>query len=308
MTDASLHRGPAILLVTYNGWALTEACLQGLRELVSEGYAIVVADNGSTDGTPRHSVNRFPEICCVSTGGNLGFGAGNNCAARQVPLADPLLFVNNDTLPSAQDIRQLVASWRHLSTETAAPVVLAPRILNADGSTQSSWFAPWHSRSFFFNALRTEASAARILQGTLTSRDDGVFEVGWTSAVCWVLSRSLWQATRGFDESIFMYNEDLDWAWRARTLGAQFLLDTRCSLVHLGGGSAVSSLSRSLQHDRSLYYVLGKHLGFKGRIWSISYRIIRSTLRILLLLPFLWKASARRSVRLHAALLFRVFG
>lgn len=308
MTDWKEHRGPAILLVTYNGWALTEACLRGLQELISEGYAIVVADNGSTDGTPQHILNRFPEICCVPTGGNLGFGAGNNCAAQQVPLADPLLFVNNDTLPSAQDIRQLVSSWRRWSGEIKAPVILAPRILNADGSIQSSWFAPWSSARFFFNAFRSETAAAKVLQGTLTSREADVFEVGWTSAVCWILSRSLWQATRGFDESIFMYNEDLDWAWRARALGAHFLLDTRCSLVHLGGGSAVSSLSRSLQHDHSLYYVLGKHLGLLGRLWSISYRIIRSALRIMLLLPFLWKKSARHSVRLHCALLFRVFG
>ncbi|MEG2021349.1 MAG: glycosyltransferase, partial [Oscillospiraceae bacterium] len=44
-------------------------------------------------------------------------------------------------------------------------------------------------------------------------------EVSWASGACFVLRRNVFEKTGGFDESIFMYGEDVDLSWHIRTLG-----------------------------------------------------------------------------------------
>ncbi len=293
---------PAILLVAYNGWELTCECLRRLYPLCEEGFSLVLADNGSSDGTPEKVRQLFPKVELVTQKANLGFGAANNRAASHAMKANPLILLNNDTLPDPGLMRALVKSQQEAEAVCSSPVVMAPAILNPDGSPQGSWGAAIDPLQFFLNAFRSEKGASRHVQGNLSPVKEGRWqEAFWTSAVCWVFPRSLWEELGGFDESIFMYNEDMDLAWRARERGARFFLDTALPLVHLGGASSVSSYARTSQHDSSLYYVLGKHWGLRGRLLSRTFRIARSSLRILLL-----SLSPRRNrarLCLHARLL-----
>ena len=41
----------AIIMVTYNGWPITQNCLADLAALPQDNFVIAVADNASTDGT-----------------------------------------------------------------------------------------------------------------------------------------------------------------------------------------------------------------------------------------------------------------
>lgn len=49
------------------------------------------------------------------------------------------------------------------------------------------------------------------------------------------------------DESYWLYAEDLDWCWRARQKGIRLVYDPRLSLVHSGGQSADTIMSRREQ-------------------------------------------------------------
>lgn len=301
---------PAILMVTFNGWEMTLACLKGIYPLVTEdGWEIVVTDNASTDGTPQKIKALFPRVRCIALDRNVGFGAANNRAAQEVPQAKQLILLNNDTLLSAETLRGLASSHEQAQTRLGQAIVMAPQVLFPNREVQPNWCALPRPARFFRNAFLTETQAAHHIQGPLLPVSGmTLYEAGWTSAVCWVFPRPLWEKLRGFDERIFMYNEDLDLAWRASHQGARFLLDTSLQLIHLGGGSAVSSFSRSSQHDLSLQYVLGKHWGFSGILLSKTFRITRSLLRILLLAPRAWQdSSTRAKLVLHARLLGLVF-
>ena len=49
--------------------------------------------------------------------------------------------------------------------------------------------------------------------------DTVTFESPWVSGACMAIPRALFEATGGFDETFFMYCEDVDLSWRARGLG-----------------------------------------------------------------------------------------
>ena len=108
---------------------------------------------------------------------------------------------------------------------------------------------------------------------------------------------------RFFDEKIFMYYEDGDLALRARKLGARFFICSDIPLTHLGGGSAQNSLSRALQHDRAQQYVFTKHFGIKGLLLSKIFRILRSFVRIVSVIPCIGNPEKRKYLLHHLSLL-----
>lgn len=313
----------AIILVTYNGWSLTENCLRDLSSLPDSDFVIAIADNGSEDCTVEKIRKEFPDVHVYPLKQNLGFGAANNHAIRELASEgfdfDSICLLNNDTRFDATEIIKLKQSFEHIENQVKSlngrekHVVLAPTVNNVEGNRQNNFFAGLGPDGigfiqFYLNAFRSESAAARILEGvpqkmqldytsSPSSLKMDLEETCWTSAVCWMLSRTLWESTGGFDENIFMYYEDAELALRLRKNGTRFFITPRSIITHLGGGSAKSSLSRALQHDRSQQYVFRKHFGMRGLILSKLFRFSRSLVRILAAIPGSIIGCARQEKR-----------
>lgn len=298
----------AIILVTYNGWEMTQDCLRDLSSQLADSkqYVVAVADNASTDGTPERIREKFPTVHVYPCKDNLGFGRANNLAIRSLirdgENFDAICLLNNDTRFDSQMIPQLRNALNQ-QVETCKYAIVVPQVKNPDGSEQPNYFAGLGpegigSMAFFANAFRNEAQAARILQGKPTYNGNYA-ETHWASGVCWMLSRDLYDDLQKggefFDERIFMYYEDADLALRARKLGAQFFICKNVVLTHLGGGSAQSNTRRALQHDRAQQYVFKKHFGFRGYLLSKSFRFCRSLARIAASLPRCFGSNGKQT-------------
>ena len=71
----------SVSIVSYNTRDLLRDCLNALVAREKEGEAaleIIVADNGSSDGSVEMVRDEFPHVTLVETGGNIGYGRGNN--------------------------------------------------------------------------------------------------------------------------------------------------------------------------------------------------------------------------------------
>ena len=94
-----MRRSPAtIVILAWNAWESTEACLDSLRPTLGVRDQVVVVDNGSTDATPRR-LGRYPWIEVVTNPENRGFAGGCNDGAA-LARHDILVFLNNDTVLS----------------------------------------------------------------------------------------------------------------------------------------------------------------------------------------------------------------
>lgn len=297
----------AIILVTFNGYSMTRACLSSLARLSRGEWILAVADNASTDGTPERIREDFPDVFVFEMGRNAGFGFANNEAVRRLKnLAafDTVCFLNNDTLNAAEALETLARDLE-LAQKSGEKVIFAPKILGVNGNQQFSFYRKYSLAEFFLNAFRSVEAATKILNGTPKKVDGTKFlECFYSSAVCWFMQLSAFEEIGGFDERIFMYYEDDDFGYRARKLGYKFYLDPSASLTHLGGGSSQNSLSRSLQCDSSQEYFFGKHFGKKGRVVSKAFRVVRSSVRVLVSIPSMpFSQKTRTYAAMHLKLL-----
>ena len=82
-------RAPAVdpdrvvaVVLNWNGGEETAECLRSLRALEGAVPQIVLADNGSTDGSVEALLEEDPELTVLRFGENLGYAGGNNRAMR----------------------------------------------------------------------------------------------------------------------------------------------------------------------------------------------------------------------------------
>src|SRR5664279_2479168 len=93
-----------IILLNWNGWQDTIACVESCRKLSYPNFRILIVDNGSTDNSEAILRERLPDIELLQTGANLGFAGGNNVGIRHALAqgADYVWLLNNDTVVDAE--------------------------------------------------------------------------------------------------------------------------------------------------------------------------------------------------------------
>ena len=98
-----------VIVLNWNGLRYLGRCMTALMQTTypSDRFKVILADNASTDGSPAWVRKRFPDIQVLETGGNLGFGAGNNRAIRAI--GSPFVaLLNTDTAVQADWLLHLV--------------------------------------------------------------------------------------------------------------------------------------------------------------------------------------------------------
>lgn len=200
----------AVVVVTWNGWADTAACLDSLRRISHRPLSIIVSDNGSVDETLPRLASDFPEVHVVENGENLGFAGGNNRGiARALTMAaDGILVLNNDTIVEPGFIEPLVAAL----TEDANLGVVSPVITYPDD--RGIWFAG--------SEIDETTSLVHHRQFALWPPQRGLPERISTPSVtgcCLLARREVFEQVGGFDERFFLIFEDADWSMRIRRAG-----------------------------------------------------------------------------------------
>jgi N-acetylglucosaminyl-diphospho-decaprenol L-rhamnosyltransferase len=233
---------PAVYIPNHNGAPRLGAALESLQAQ-SRPVDVVVADNGSSDGSVELVRERFPEVTLLEMGANLGFGPALNRAVRMHP-ADPLILFNNDAV-AAPDFVAALLDAHATGAQSVAGVLAqerAPELIDSAGVIADRTLMG-------FDYLHGEPLAAAA-----TAADP----LGPTGGAA-LYSRPAFNAVDGFDERIFLYYEDLDLALRMAAAGA------RCRLAP--GATAVHAYSVSLGAGSS------RKFAFTG--WSRGYMLRR---------------------------------
>ena len=253
-------------VVNYNAKPYLLECIASLRrEAVAE---VVVADNGSIDGSEAAVRAADPEVTYVQTGANLGYGTGVNRAVAGSSGEQPfLLCLNADARVEAGALAAMLAAFE------ARPEVgiVGPRIEDPDGTLYPS------VRTFPKPADAVGHAVLGMVWGSnpftrryrmLDLDHDVAADVDWVSGSCFLIRRSCWDAIGGFDEGYFMYAEDVDLCWRARKAGWEVAFEPAARVVHVGGVST----------DRHPYRMIAEHhrglLRFAARTSSGLERLL----------------------------------
>jgi GT2 family glycosyltransferase len=119
--------GLAVVIVNFNTREALCACIASA--LAEGATAIVVADNGSDDGSVDAVRQRFPSVIVDVDASNPGYGAAANRAIRRCAETNVLLL-NSDTRLRAGALAGLS---QYLVDHPGAGIV-GPKLLNSDGT------------------------------------------------------------------------------------------------------------------------------------------------------------------------------
>jgi N-acetylglucosaminyl-diphospho-decaprenol L-rhamnosyltransferase len=238
------------VVVNYNAKEYLLSCLESLYE---EGVAmVVVADNGSTDGSGQAVLERYPTAKWVPTGANLGYGGGANVGAALVG-GMYLLVSNADVVVAEGSVRGM----RDFLETNPQVAVVGPRILDATGALYPSarrfpdmLEALGHGIVGQFWAGNPFSRRYRMTDWDHSERR----EVDWVSGACFLARREAWDEVGGFDSAFFMYMEDVDLCMRLRAKGWSIGYEPAAEVVHVQGVSADQHPYRMLfAHHMSMW-------------------------------------------------------
>ena len=207
-----------VAVVSWNTRELLRRCLRSLEPEVEVGRADVwVVDNGSSDGSRELVRDEFPTVTLIEPDRNLGFGPAVNVVARQTT-SDWVAPANADIELGEGALERLL----EVGNSDPAIGCVAPRLGVPDGTTQHSVY-PFPGPVV---ALATHLAKPRVAP-RLGDRycliggwdPDRPREVDWPVGAFMIVRREAWDAVGGFDDSQWMFAEDLDLGWRLARAG-----------------------------------------------------------------------------------------
>lgn len=286
----------SIIIVNWNSRDYVRKCVQSIyANACATAFEIIVVDGASYDGCGEMLAREFPAVRFVQSRVNAGFAAGNNLGAERSQ-GRVLLFLNPDTEVIGNALDRLFETLNQLPHTG----IVGARLLNTDGTLQTSCIQSFPT---VLNQVLDAECLRRIfprsrLWGMMALFDEtqnaGPIEV--ISGACIMIKRSIFQMVSGFDESYFMYSEDLELCYRVREAGFDCLYVPDAQIIHHGGGSSNSarSMFSTVMTRQSIFRFLKRH---RGRFVAGCYRAAMG-ISSLIRLPLIAVAnSAKRLVR-----------
>jgi GT2 family glycosyltransferase len=229
----------AVLVVTYQSARDIGSLIESLRaEASTHRLRVIVADNASTDGTMR-VLCAHPDVIVYETGGNLGYAAGVNTAARAASDAESMLVLNADLRVKPGCIEKL----RKRQQLVGAGVVV-PRIVDAAGNTYTSLrYEPSLIRALGDAAFGGRWASRPSLLSEIERRQSAYEEahmVDWATGAALLIDREVANGVGDWDERFFLYSEETDFLRRVRQTGSTVWYEPDAVVQHSQGGSGSS--------------------------------------------------------------------
>lgn len=240
----------SVVIVTYNGRDLALETLRSARENAGAiSVEWLVADSGSTDGTPE-AVERHMPQARVFRCRNLGFAHGNNVALRAAR-GRYVLLLNPDVEIGRGTLADLVAALDERPRVGAASVVqrgaggeLLPSIRRFPSPARDLGEALFCPR---WPALRHVQELDMDFERYFDERP-----ADWLSGAFLIVRRDAVETVGLMDERFFLYSEEIDWCYRICQAGWEIRHLPVMEITHHCGGYAPERVAE-LCHSRVLF-------------------------------------------------------
>ena len=221
----------AVVILNWNGRDMMRRFLPSVVQHSQPEGLVIVADNGSTDGSLSMLASEFPDVVQLPLPQNYGFAEGYNQALKQIE-APYYLLLNSDVEVPAGWLTPLLA-YMEQHPETA---VCQPKLLC---QARKEEFEYAGGAGGFIDRLGYPFCRGRVF-GTL-ERDQGQYDhtvpLLWATGAALLIRRTDWQQSGGLDGRFFAHMEEIDLCWRLRTRGRGIVCVSQSVAYHVGGGT-----------------------------------------------------------------------
>jgi len=234
------------IIVNHNGETHLGRCLESLDGF---GAEVLLVDNASDDGSLSLVRERFPQVKVFPQQENLGFAAANNLAAEKAS-GEMLLLLNTDAWLDRGALDRLTVK---LANRPDVGLV-APRLRYPDGRRQFSWSPARGIVGEVLQRVRNPFEAWAWGQGSLARGLARLVGPIWYTAACVLVRTEAFRAVGGFDESFFMYFEDVDLCIRLGAAGWRLVEEPGAVVYHAGGVASQRQVDDLYRPSQLLYY------------------------------------------------------
>ena len=259
----------AIVILNWNGEQWLRRFLLNVVELSKNDARVIVADNGSTDGSVSWIRANAPEVEVVQMPENRGFAGGYNEALKQVE-AEFYVLLNSDVEVTPGWVRGL----RAMLDRDPRMAACQPKVLS---HADPARFEHAGAAGGFIDRNGYPFCRGRIFE--ITEKDTGQYdddhEVFWATGACLMVRSKAFHEAGGFDDQLFAHMEEIDLCWRLRRTGWRIGYTSSSKVYHVGGGAlGYGSTRKTYLNFRNSLCVLTKNLRSRWIFGRILRRFI----------------------------------
>ncbi len=253
-----------VVIVSWNTRELLDKCLASLKielssNLLSDQAETFVVDNMSNDDSADMVAAKYPWVKLICNDKNRGFAAANN-QVLSVAKGQYILLLNPDTEIVPGALAKLIQFLEQLPDAG----VVAPQLLNSDGSIQRS------CRQFptFWGMFFELVGFSRLMPNVHKFREYKMLDwnhnderqVDQPEGACLLIRKAVLDEIGFLDEGYFMLFEEVDWCYRAKAAGWQIWFTPAAKIIHHYGQSIKQvKIPMILSSHRGLYRYWCKH-------------------------------------------------
>jgi GT2 family glycosyltransferase len=253
----------SVIIVNYNVRHFLEQCLFSVRAALQGLEAqVIVIDNDSRDKSIDYLKPTFPGVTFVQNEQNAGFAKACN-QGLALSSGNYVLFLNPDTIVPESCFRDCIAFFKDHKDAGA----LGCRMVDGSGKflreSKRAFPSPLTSLYKLFGFARL-FPRSRIFSkyhlGHLSPDRDN--EVDVLAGAFFMTRREVLQKVGSFDETFFMYGEDVDLSYRIQRAGWKNFYFAGTTIIHFKGESTRKG---SMNYVRMFYQAMSifvrKHYG-----------------------------------------------
>lgn len=253
----------AVIILNYKLKEQTLECIKSVQKSNYKNLKLIVVDNNSDDGLASE-INKNKDLLFIQSGDNLGYSGGNNIGIRKAISqgADFIFVLNPDTTIESNTIKILAEESETLGYDIASPKIYLGI-----------------SKTFYFAGKTLDKLNVLGLHRGINELDVGQFdkaeEIDDAAGAALFIKREVFEKVGLFDERFFLYYEDSDFIFRAKSMGFKIMYIPKAVVYHLG--SQATKLGSPLQD----YFITRNRLLFAKKYLSrrTQFALIREVLR-----------------------------
>ncbi|MDR0413830.1 MAG: glycosyltransferase family 2 protein [Prevotellaceae bacterium] len=287
----------SVVILSWNGEKFLQRFLPSVVANTDDQQAeIVVADNGSTDGSVAYVAQHFPQVRLIKFDRNFGFTGGYNRAMAQVKSTYTVLLNSDVNVPPGwlTPLVQRMDAYERVGA-------CMPKIRSF---SQPQCFEYAGGAGGFIDMLGYPFCRGRIL--STIEQDRGQYndsrKIFWATGACMMVRTKLFKMLGGFDSDFFAHMEEIDLCWRMQNAGYDIVCVGASEVFHVGGGTLPNNNPRKLFYNyRNNLLMLYKNLPSGVHVAVVALRMLLdwgSAVVFLLQLKF---SYAKAVFKAHAA-------
>lgn len=245
----------AVVILNWNGCDMMQRFLPSVVQHSQPEGCVIVADNGSTDGSLDMLSQQFPEVIQLPLPQNYGFAEGYNQALKQIEAPYYLLLNSDVEVPQGWLTPLLAYMEQHPNVAACQPKLLSQK--------QKSMFEYAGGAGGYLDHYGYPFCRGRIFSDV--EKDEGQYNmvqpVLWATGAALLIRKDDWIQSGGLDGRFFAHMEEIDLCWRLRTRGRDIVCVPNSVAYHVGGGTLDAGNPRkTFLNFRNNLFMLYKNL------------------------------------------------